>query len=62
MPVISAKQYIPKIETLTSGNVQQELAKANLGTNLSAREATWLNDVFAKFGSAPGVKDSLAPV
>ena len=31
MPVISARQYIPKVETLNAGNVQQELAKTNLG-------------------------------
>lgn len=60
MPVISAKQYIPKVDTLNAGNVQQELAKTNLGKQLSAKEATWLNDVFAKFGADPGVKDALA--
>jgi hypothetical protein len=60
MPVIGQKQYIPKVETLNAGNVQQELAKTNLGTQLSAKEAKWLNDVFAKFGADPSVKDSLA--
>jgi hypothetical protein len=60
MPVIGARQYIPKVETLNAGNVQQELAKTNFGTQLSAKEAKWLNDVFAKFGADPGVKDSLA--
>lgn len=60
MPVVGPKQYIPKVETLTAQNVQSELSKTNLGTQLSAKEAKWLNDVFAKFGSDPGVKDSLA--
>lgn len=60
MPVIGARQFIPKVETLNAGNVQQELAKTTLGTQLSAKEAQWLNDVFAKFGADPGVKDSLS--
>jgi hypothetical protein len=42
MPVVTTKpeQYIPKVETLTPQNVQQELAKANLGKSLSAIATT----------------------
>lgn len=63
MPVVTgnrAKQYMPKVETLSSQNVQAELAKANLGTVLSQKEAQWVEQVFQKLGSDPAVKDALA--
>jgi hypothetical protein len=61
MPVLTAtRQHLPKLKDLNAGNVQQELAKANLGTTLSKEEARFVDQVFQKFGSDPGVKDALA--